>query len=361
MASVALRGLFARKLRLALTVLAVVLGTTLIAGTYVFTDSINSAFDTIFTVSNKGTDAAITPHQTIETTNNGGTPPTIAPRVLQQVRSSPGVASADGSVFDVGAVLGKDGKPITTGGSPMFIASVADQPRFEAFTVKTGHRPQNADQATIDAATADKEGFKLGGKVCAVATEQRKCYPLVGTTTIAGVSSFGGATVLQLTLPEAQRMLGKNGGFDEIQASARAGVSPAQLKAELRRTLPAGVDVRTGKEQANKQSSDIRNNLGFLKTALFAFAGISLFVGAFLIFNTFSLTVAQRMREFALLRKLGAKRKQVLRSVLAEGLMIGVIGSAAGLVLGIGVAAGLKALFKAVGADLPSTSTVIET
>jgi len=173
MASVALRGLFARKLRLALTVLAVVLGTTLIAGTYVFTDSINSAFDTIFTVSNKGTDAAITPHQTIDTTNNGGTPPTIAPRVLQQVRSSPGVASADGSVFDVGAVLGKDGKPITTGGSPMFIASVADQPRFEAFTVKTGHRPQNADQATIDAATADKEGFKLGGKVCAVATEQR--------------------------------------------------------------------------------------------------------------------------------------------------------------------------------------------
>jgi putative ABC transport system permease protein len=360
MASVALRGLFARKLRLALTVLAVVLGTTLIAGTYVFTDSINSAFDTIFTVSNKGTDAAITPHQTIDTTNNGGTPPTIAPRVLQQVRSSPGVASADGSVFDVGAVLGKDGKPITTGGSPMFIASVADQPRFEAFTVKTGHRPQNADQATIDAATADKEGFKLGGKVCAVATEQRKCYTLVGTTTIAGVSSFGGATVLQLTLPEAQRMLGKNGGFDEIQASARAGVSPAQLKAELRRTLPTGVDVRTGKEQANKQSSDIRNNLGFLKTALFAFAGISLFVGAFLIFNTFSITVAQRMREFALLRTLGASRRQVLRSVITEGLALGFVGGLIGFALGIGTAALLRALFKAVGADLPTNGIVVE-
>jgi putative ABC transport system permease protein len=359
MASVALRGLFARKLRLALTVLAVVLGTTLIAGTYVFTDSINSAFDTIFTVSNKGTDAAITPHQTIDVSNNGGTPPVIPRRILQQVRSSPGVASADGSVFDVGAVLKKNGKPITTGGSPMFIGSVADQPRFEAFTIKTGHRPQNADQATIDSATADKQGFKLGGPVCAVATEQRKCYTLVGTTQIAGVSSFGGATVLQLTLPEAQRMLGKN-GYDEIQASARPGVSPAELKAQLRRTLPAGVDVRTGKEQANKQSSDIRNNLGFLKTALFAFAGISLFVGAFLIFNTFSITVAQRMREFALLRTLGASRRQVLRSVITEGLALGFVGGMIGFALGIGTAALLRALFKAVGADLPTNGIVIE-
>ncbi|HEX7298716.1 MAG TPA: FtsX-like permease family protein [Solirubrobacteraceae bacterium] len=360
MGKVARRGLFARKLRLTLTVLAVVLGTTLIAGTYVFTDSINSAFDTIFTVSNKGTDAAITPHKTIDTSNNGGTQPTVPASVLDQVRRSPGVASAEGSIFDAGTVLGKNGKRISKGGAPNFIASIADQPRFEAFRLKQGRRPQSADEATIDAATADKQGWKLGDKVCAVATAQRKCYTLVGTTQIAGLSSFGGATVLDVTLPEAQRMLGKGTGFDEVQAAAKPGVSPQQLKSELARTLPASVDVRTGKEEASKQSSDIRDNLGFLKTALFAFAGISLFVGAFLIFNTFSITVAQRMREFALLRTLGASRRQVWRAVIGEGLTLGFVGGVIGFALGIGTAALLRALFKLVGADLPSKGVVVE-
>jgi putative ABC transport system permease protein len=360
MGKVARRGLFARKLRLALTVLAVVLGTTLIAGTYVFTDSINSAFDTIFTVSNKGTDAAITPHKTIDTSNNGGTQPTVPAGVLDQVRRAPGVARAEGSIFDVGTVLGKDGKRIGSGGAPNFIASIADQPRFEAFTIKEGRRPRTADEATIDAATADKEGWKPGDKVCAVATASRKCYTLVGTTQIAGLSSFGGATVLDVTLPEAQRMLGKGSGFDEVQAAAKPGVSPQQLKAQLRQALPRSVDVRTGSEQAAKQSSDIRDNLGFLKTALFAFAGISLFVGAFLIFNTFSITVAQRMREFALLRTLGASRRQIWRAVVSEGLTLGFVGGVVGFALGIGTAALLRALFKAVGADLPSKGVVVE-
>jgi putative ABC transport system permease protein len=360
MGKVAVRGLFARKLRLTLTVLAVVLGTTLIAGTYVFTDSINSAFDTIFTVSNKGTDAAITPHKTIDTSNNGGTQPTVPASVLAQVRRAPGVASAEGSIFDVGTILGKNGKRIGSGGAPNFIASIADQPRFEAFTIKVGRRPRTANEATIDAATADEQGWKPGDKVCAVAIAERKCYTLVGTTQIAGLSSFGGAAVLDLILPEAQRLLGKGSGFDEIQAAAKPGVSPQQLKAELRQTLPRSVDVRTGGEQAAKESSDIRDNLGFLKTALFAFAGISLFVGAFLIFNTFSITVAQRMREFALLRTLGASRRQIWRAVISEGLTLGFVGGLIGFALGIGTAALLRALFKAVGADLPSKGVVIE-
>jgi putative ABC transport system permease protein len=360
MGKVAVRGLFARKLRLTLTVLAVVLGTTLIAGTYVFTDSINGAFDKIFTVSNKGTDAAITPHKTIDTSNNGGTQPTVPGNVLEEVRRSPGVATAEGSIFDSGTILGKDGKRIGASGAPNFIASIADVPRFEAFTVTDGRKPRDADEATIDQATADKEGWKLGDKVCAVAIAPRKCYTIVGTTEIAG-QNLGGAAVLDVILPEAQRMLGKGSGFDEIQAAAKPGVSPQELKAELRRSLPASLDVRTGAEQAAKQSKDIRDNLGFLKTALLAFAGISLFVGAFLIFNTFSITVAQRMREFALLRTLGASRRQVWRAVIGEGLILGFVGGVVGFALGIGTAALLRALFKAIGADLPSQGVVIET
>jgi putative ABC transport system permease protein len=360
MGKVAVRGLFARKLRLALTVLAVVLGTTLIAGTYVFTDSINSAFDTIFTVSNKNTDAAITPHKTIDTSNNGGTQPTIPANILEQVRRTPGVAAAQGSIFDTGTILGKNGKRIGSGGAPNFIGSASELLRFQAATFKQGRAPRTADEATIDAATAKKQGWKLGDKVCAVAIAPRKCYTLVGTTQIAGLSSFGGAAVLDLILPEAQRILGKGNSFDEIQVAAKPGVSPQQLKADLRRALPASVDVRTGTEQAAKESKDIRDNLGFLKTFLLAFAFIALFVGAFLIFNTFSITVAQRMREFALLRTLGASRRQIWRAVISEGLLLGIVGGVIGFVIGIGTAALLRSLFIAFGADLPSKGNVIE-
>src|SRR5919198_363243 len=197
MFKVATRGLFARKLRLALTTLAVVL------------------------------------------------------------RSTRGVAAAQGSVFDTGTILGKNGKRISSGGAPNFIGSASELLRFQAATFKEGHAPRTADEATIDAATAKKQGWKLGDKVCAVAVAQRKCYTLVGTTQIAGLSSFGGATVLDVILPEAQRLLGKGTGFDEIQAAAKSGVTPRQLKAELQRTLPRSVDVRTGTEQAAKESKDI--------------------------------------------------------------------------------------------------------
>src|ERR687885_227441 len=360
MRKVALRGLFARKLRLILTALAVALGVTLIAGTYVFTDTINRSFDRIFTQSAKGTDASITPRKTIDTSNNGGTQPTVSPAILAQVRKQPGVQSADGSVFDVGTILGKDRKRIGKGGAPNFIASIADQPRFDAFTIKQGRKPRTADEVAMDASTVKKQGWKLGDKIAIVATASRKDYTLVGVTQIAGVDSFGGAAVADMLLPEAQRMLGKK-GFDQIQVSAKQGVTPAQLRDQLKTALPKTVDVRTGQEEARKQSSDVKDNLSFLTTLLLAFAGISLFVGAFIIFNTFSITVTQRMREFALLRTLGASRAQVMRSVVTEGLTIGLLGSVAGLALGVVVAAGLRALFKSFGLDLPTNGNVILT
>jgi putative ABC transport system permease protein len=358
MRKVALRGLFARKLRLVLTALAVALGVTLIAGTYVFTDTINRSFDKIFTQSAKGTDASITPRKTIDTSNNGGTQPTVSPTILAQVRKQTGVQSADGSVFDAGTILGKDGKRIGAGGAPNFIASIADQPRFDAFTIKEGRKPQTADEVAMDASTVKKEGWKLGDKIAIVATAPRKDYTLVGVTQIAGVDSFGGAAVADMLLPEAQRMLGKR-GFDQIQVSAKTGVSPEQLRDQLKSAMPRTVNVRTGQEEARKQSDDVKSNLSFLTTLLLAFAGISLFVGAFIIFNTFSITVTQRMREFALLRTLGASRGQVMRSVITEGLTIGVLGSIVGLALGVLVAAGLRGLFKAIGVDLPSSGNVI--
>ncbi|QEC48642.1 ABC transporter permease [Baekduia soli] len=357
MAKIAVRGLLARKLRLALTALAVALGVTLIAGTYIFTDTITKSFDTIFTQGNKGTDVALSPNNDLAGDND---PPPIPASVLARVKQVDGVAQAEGAVFSAGGSFRKaDGSKLKGKGFSA-IAGAHDVKRFESFAPTQGHLPETADEVAIPKGTADNEHLRLGDKLQIQDAAPKKLYTISGIVTIAGVDSLGGGVIAVLTLPEAQRMTGKGTAFDEIEVAAKPGVTPAQLKARIAKVVPKGIEVRTGPEQADQQTKDIKTGfLDFLRTALLAFAGISLFVGAFLIFNTFSITVAQRTREFALLRVLGAKRKQVLRSVLAEGLVIGVVGSAVGLGLGILVAGGLKALFKAFGADLPTTGTVI--
>src|SRR4051812_42692471 len=359
MRKIAVRGLLARKLRLALTALAVALGVTLIAGTYIFTDTITKSFDNIFVESNKGTDVALSPNNDLAGDDD---PPPIPAEVLDKVKQVDGVATAEGSVFSQGGSFRKaDGSKLKGQGFNA-IAGAHDVQRFESFAPTDGHLPRTPDEAAIPKATAENNGFKVGDKIQIQDEAPKKTYTISGIVTIAGVDSFGGGVIAVMTLPEAQRMTGHHDSFDEIEVAAQPGVSAQQLKTRIAQVVSHQIEVRTGTEQAAKQTKDIKTGfLDFLRTALLAFAGISLFVGAFLIFNTFSITVAQRTREFALLRVLGAKRKQILRSVLAEGLILGVVGSAAGLVLGIGVAAGLKALFKAFGADLPSTSTVIET
>ena len=342
MRKVALKGLLARKTRLGLTALAVALGVMLIAGTYVFTDTINRSFDRIFTAVYAKTDAVVSPNDSIGSQDNG-TVPSLDGSVLTRLKALPEVGEADGVVNDQsGVVIGKNGKAIKSGGAPTLIGSVLPA-RFSAVQYPQGHAPTTADEVAIDKATADRKGLRVGDTIGLQAAAPRKQYRIVGLLTIAGVSSLGGATSAQLTLPEAQRVTGKVGRYDEIYVASRTGTSPDQLRAAIRRVEPTSVTVRTGKQETKNQQDDIRGALSFLTTALLAFAGISLFVGAFIIFNTFSITVAQRAREFALLRTLGASRRQVLRSVLTEGLVLGVLGSVVGLGIGILVASGLRA------------------
>ncbi|WP_354701872.1 hypothetical protein DSM112329_02211 [Paraconexibacter sp. AEG42_29] len=356
MRKVALRGLLARKTRLALTALAVALGVTLISGTYVFTDTINRSFDQIFTVSFSKTDVVVSPDDDLG--GDDGTTIPLTSDLLRKIRAVDGVDVAEGSISDInGVVLGKDDKPVSSG-APMFIASLQGRV-FEALTVADGRLPTAAGEVALDKGTADREGFDLGDRIAVQGKAPKQEFKLVGTTTIAGAESLGGAAFATMTLSEAQRMTGKAGRFDLISIAADDGVDPAALTARLRQVTGPGINVRTGSQQADSASSDIRGGLSILTTALLAFAGISLFVGAFIIFNTFSITVAQRAREFALLRTLGATRRQVLRSVVGEGLTIGVLGSLAGLLLGVLVAKGLKALFSALGIDLPSNGTVL--
>ncbi|MCW3050280.1 MAG: transporter permease [Solirubrobacterales bacterium] len=357
MLKVALRGLFARKLRLGLTALAVALGVTLIAGSYVFTDTINASFDKIFAATNKGTDVALTARRPIKI--DQGTRQTLPASLLSQVSAQPGVAAAAGSVTDQATVFDAHGHRFGAGGFPGLVSSVSAVRRFQGSSIKTGRFPQAPGEAALDAGTAEREKVKLGDTIVVQGGAKRAKLRVVGTTQVAGVSSLGGAAFVDAVLPEAQRVLGKTGRFDEIQVAGDPGTTPAELADRLRGAFGREAVVRTGEQQARSQSSEIKASLGFLTTALLAFGGISLFVGAFIIFNTFSITVTQRMREFALLRTLGAKRGQIMRSVLTEGLVLGVVGSAVGLGLGILTAAGLRALFKVVGVDLPSNHTVI--
>jgi putative ABC transport system permease protein len=359
MLSLVLRGFLQRKLRVLLTGIAIALGVALMSGTYVLTDTINRSFAGIFNVANHGHDVVITPTQSLGRATRSQTSP-ITDQTLAQVRATAGVAEAAGSIFTPGTFLDVHGKRLTTGGAPAFVASEVPA-RFESFSAVRGRFPANADEVAIDEATAERAGLKLGEPMLVAGSAPAKRYTIVGITKFGGGQSFGGAGAAILTLAEAQRVIGQQGHFDQIDVAAQPGVTAGELRDRIRAALPRGLDVRTGAEQAAKETSDLESNLSFLRTFLLVFAYVSLVVGAFIIFNTFSITVAQRTREFGLLRTLGASRAQIMRSVVYEGLLLGVCGALLGLLGGIALAPALDQLFKAFGADLPDSGTVLQT
>jgi putative ABC transport system permease protein len=337
------------------TWLAIFLGVALVAGTYVLTDTINESFNEIFTESLKGTDVAITSRQDVTSDDTG--PPAFPARLIDRVRQVDGVEAAAGSVFAIGRFVDVDGDPIGNSFAPNFISSL-NPPRFESLDYVDGRKPRTPTEASLDTQTADTGDLKVGDRVRLAGTDEAKTYDIVGLTKL-GDTSFGGAGIAQVILPEAQRITDRVGQFDQISVAAEDGVTPEELRDRIARVMPRQVQVETGEEAAQRQSDDIAEGLGFLRIALLVFAGVSLFVGAFQIFNTFSITVAQRTREFGMLRTLGASRGQILSSVGIEALALGLLGAVVGLAGGVGFAFGINELFKAVGIDLPNTGTVI--
>jgi putative ABC transport system permease protein len=359
MLSLVLRGFMQRKLRVLLTGIAIALGVALMAGTYILTDTINKSFAGIFSVANRGHDVVVTPRQSLGRETRSQTSP-ITDQTLARVKATPDVAEAAGSIFTPGAFLDVHGKRLTVGGAPAFIASESPK-RFESFKPVQGRLPANAREVAIDEATAKRHNLKVGGQMIVAGSAPAKRYTIVGITRFGGGESFGGAGAAILTLPEAQRAVALPGHFDQIDVAAQTGVPAQELRDRIRSVLPATVDVRTGAQQAAKDTSDLESNLGFIRTFLLVFAYVALVVGAFIIFNTFSITVAQRTREFGLLRTLGSSRRQIMQSVVYEGLLLGVGGAVLGLLGGLVLAPALNALFKAFGADLPHSGTVVET
>ena len=362
MVTVALKGLAGRKVRALLTAIAIVLGVAMISGTYILTDTINNGFNTIVTNSYKNADVVISGEAAFKNTNgNGVETPTFPEDVLSEVKALPDVAAAAGSVTsDNVKLIGKDGKVIDTGGAPSLGFSV--DPREQQFNptkLTAGSWPSGGDQVAIDKATASREGFVVGDTIELQTVGPQRSFHISGIAELTGVGSIGGATFALFDLPTAQRVFAKPGQLDVIRIQSKTGVSTAKLVSEIKPLLPPTAAVRDANAQVKEDKKEF--DIAFLQYILLAFAGISLFVGAFVIANTLAITIAQRMREFATLRTLGASRRQVLWSVVIEAFVIGLLGSVIGLFLGLGLAKLLNKLFVTFGIDLPQGQTVFAT
>ena len=356
MVSVAIKSLWARKLRALGTTVAVFVGVSLIAGTYVITDTINKAFDQIFSDSLKGTSVVITNKQPVTQQTNTST--SFPGGVLKKVQAVPGVTLAAGTVFTGGGIFNGD-KEVGTQFAPKFISAVLP-PQIESLKTVEGHRPTNAHEATLDKAAADDAGLSIGDPIRIAGERRVRTYRLVGLTELGG-TSFGGASIAQLTLPEAQFITGNVGRFNQISVAINPDVSSDELKARIERVVPPTLRVETAEQNANRSSNEIHDALSFLPIFLGVFAAVALIVGAFVIFNTFSITVSQRIREYGLLRTLGASRRQVLASVFVEAALIGLVGAVAGVLGGLLFAKGIESLFNALGIGLPTTALVVAT
>ena len=363
MTKFALRGLLGRKLRTALTAIAIVLGVTMVSGTYVLTDSIDQAFDSIFTDVRAGSNVVISGRSAFDLSDgSGASAPTFDESVLAEIREVEGVQAAEGSVDSESAqLIGDDRKAIVYGGAPNLGFSIAngDSP-FNPLTLVEGRWP-GADEVVIDEATADKESFEVGEQVGLQAAGPVERLRIAGIVHFGAASSLGGATLAGFDLATAQRLFDKRGELDEIAVAARAGVSNEQLIGQIRPVLPPNTRVIAADQQAEEDAADTNEFITFLQGFLLAFAGIALFVGSFVIANSLSITIAQRTREFATIRTLGGSRRQVLGSIIIEALVVGTLASVVGLFLGLGLAKLLFKLFSAVGFTLPNSGLLFET
>jgi putative ABC transport system permease protein len=361
MISVALKGLAGRKLRAVLTAFAIILGVTMVSGTYVLTDTIDKAFNNIFQETYANTDAVVS-GRTPDINVDGETAaaPSISASLLEEVRALPDVAAATGTVADDSntKILTKEGKAVNTGGAPSFGFGIDPaQARFNPLKLLEGRWPSTPEEVVLDAGTADEQGYNIGDSVSIATVQPAQEFEITGLAQYGDVASLGSATFAVFTIPTAQALLDREGQFDGIAVAGKEGVTPQQLVAEIQPILPANAIARTGEQQAQEDLKDVAFT-DFIRYFLLAFAGVALFVGAFVIFNTISITVAQRTREFATIRTIGGSRRQILWSVILEAGVIGFVASLIGLFLGLGLAAGLNALFKALNFDLPTQGLV---
>ena len=359
MVRAAIRSILARKVRLLLTSLAVVLGVGFMAGTFVLTDTMTNAFNSLFDTAYSRIDVLVRSSNafTAQTSSLEEREP-MPESVLQQVRSVDGVKEAEGDVVGYAQIVDPTThKVIGTFGPPTAASAWND---LNGFTLRPGGSPPSGpDQVVIDAGTADAHDIAVGDRVEIVFEGPPGEFDVVGIAGYGQGDSLGGATWALFDLPTAQRVLGKEGELDSVSVVGDQNVSPVDLQQRISDVLPKSAEAVTAATVTSEAQDQVATNLGFLRTAFLVFAFVALFVGAFIIFNTFSIIVAQRTRELALFRALGASGRQVMTSVLVEAVVVGLVSSLLGIVLGIGIAILLKGLLNAIGVEIPSSGTVV--
>ena len=360
MRSIALRGLWGRKLRTILTAFAIVLGIATISGTFVLTDSITHAFHAIFSNIYRGTDASITGKSAVSENATTDLPP-FDESLLAKVKTLPTVQSALGGVADIANLIGKNGKVISFGGAPHLGFSIdPTQAKFNSLSLVDGKWPA-PNEVVVDRSTAHKKHLHVGDTIKVEAQGSAKPFRVSGLVRFGSSNiDIGGATLAGFDLATAQTLFGKKGKLDQIRVSRKSGVTEAELLASIRKILPKQTVVRSGVAQAETDASDTNSFTSFLQKFLLSFGFIAVFVGAFVIANSLSITITQRTREFATLRTIGASRRQILRSVLLESFIIGALASVIGLFLGLGLAKLLFWMFGQFGFTLPNTGLLFK-
>ncbi len=356
---VTINGLLAHKLRLALTALAIVLGVTFISGTFVLTDTLNHTFTTLFGSIYQKIDFQVrgVAQFSNQSAANAVRDP-LPESVLATVRAVPGVEAANGVVEGYAQYVSRQGSAISTGGAPTIGVEFDTNSQISELHVVQGGPPTSSNDVVMDAGTAMKYGFKVGQSVRILFAGPSRTFTITGIAQFGTANNLAGATLAAFTLPTAQQVMGLEGRLDSVDVVARPGADKSVVQGAIARAIPRNTEVVSGQTLANEATSAISQALGFFSTALLVFAFISLFVGGFTILNTFSIIVGQRTRELALLRIVGASRRQVFRSVLAEAAGVGLVSSLIGIGLGVLAALGLEALLRGFGITLPSGSIV---
>jgi putative ABC transport system permease protein len=359
---IALKGILGRKARLILTSLAVILGTSFLAGTSVFSDTLNRTFDNLFSDVFKNVDAYVRSTQVIDADFGQEERQRISADLVSIVEKVPGVRDASPDIQAFARIIGKDGKPIGSDGQgPPTFGSIGEEFAGALWSTAKGDWPNGPSEVVIDEASAKAGKYELGDTVKVVAQSGSREFTLVGIASYGDVRSPGGATFALFDSVTAAEFLTKPGFIDAILVSGDGSVSDEKLSKAIQDALPttSKTETLTGAEITLETQDQIGSALDFFGILLSTFSFIALGVGCFVIYNVFSISAAQRQRENALLRAIGASRKQITRAMLIEATVVGLLGSVIGLVAGIGLSAGLSALLRAVNIDIPSGGLVL--
>ncbi|MET9058197.1 ABC transporter permease [Streptomyces antibioticus] len=354
----ALRNVTAHKARLLMTVLAVMLGVAFVSGTLVFTNTLSNALQNSSAKGFGQVDVAVTAKAQADVGDRIVKTPELTEALRERSAKVPGAASAVGVVTGFTAIADRDGK-LVGGGFQSQGGNYwgTDDPRYP---MEKGAAPHGADEVAIDTETARRAGYDVGDTVRISVDGPVLTPKITGVFRTDDGNVAAGGSLALFDTPTAQKLFGKTGTYDEIDVKAAAGTSQAALKSALDAALPQGeVETTTAQRLADDQAEMISASMSGLKQGLLVFAGIALFVGTFIIANTFTMLVAQRTRELALLRAVGASRRQVTRSVLIEALVVGAVAGGTGLVAGIGIGAGLRSLMNTLGATVPDGPLVV--